>query len=295
MENQADPTAMRKFLTKAVFGLVFLYILLCGLLWWNQRSFFFRPRSEYNATPKFYGAAYEDVTVPVASGTPEAGSLRGWWIPGHSSDAPVVLYLHGNGFNVSANAAQARRFQHLLGLSVLLMDYRGYGKSSGSFPTETRVYEDAEATWNELVYKRHIPPNRIIIYGHSLGGAVAIETAKNHPNAAALIVESSFTSVEEMVRRQPWTRFFPVELLLNQHFDSIAKVPDLKMPVLFIHGRSDRLIPEQMSIRLYAASPEPKQIFLVDGAGHSNCAAISGKFYFDQLRSFLKKSHLVSG
>lgn len=179
------------------------------------------------------------------------------------------MYLHGNGLNIGANINQSYRFRQL-GFSVLLIDYRGYGSSEGGFPNESQVYEDAETAYNYLVKQRQLSPIQILLYGHSLGGAVAIELAIKHPEAAGLIVQSSFTSMADMVENNALTRIFPVRLLLTQRFNSIAKVKLLRMPVLFVHGTADPFIPAIMSKKLYAACAEPKQLLLVSNAKHNN-------------------------
>jgi pimeloyl-ACP methyl ester carboxylesterase len=201
------------------------------------------------------------------------------------ADAKVLLYLHGNGINIGANVAHANRF-HQLGFSVLLIDYRGYGRSEG-IPSESGVYQDAEIAWDYLV-KRH-QPNDIFIYGHSLGGAIAINLAVQHPEAAGLIVESSFTSIKDIANLQGRFWMFPVDLILNQRFDSISKVPSLQIPVLFIHGEADFQVPATMSQELYAAAPKPKYLYLISGAGHNNTAEIAGGQYFRECDSFSNK------
>jgi uncharacterized protein len=199
----------------------------------------------------------------------------------------VVLYLHGNGSNVGANVEHANRF-HGLGLSVFLIDYRGYGNSQGDFPSESRVYEDVQLAWDYLVKQRRINPNQIYIYGHSLGGAIAIDLAVRHPEAAGLIVEGSFTSVRAMVDFQkPLFRVFPIDFLLAQRFDSLSKVDRLQMPVLFIHGTADTVVPAQMSQKLFDAAPEPKQLYIVPNGGHNNAAQIGGAEYLLTVRQFL--------
>ena len=199
----------------------------------------------------------------------------------------VVLYLHGNGSNVGANVEHANRF-HGLGLSVFLIDYRGYGNSQGDFPSESRVYEDAQQAWDYLVKQRGINPNQIYIYGHSLGGAIAIDLAVRHPEAAGLIVEGSFTSVRAMVDFQkPLFNVFPIDFLLGQRFDSLSKVDRLQMPVLFIHGTADSVVPAEMSKKLFDAAPEPKQLYMVPNGGHNNAAQIGGAEYLLTVRQFL--------
>ncbi|MEG5019077.1 alpha/beta fold hydrolase [Microcoleus sp. B4-C2] len=202
----------------------------------------------------------------------------------------VVLYLHGNASNVGSNVEHAYRF-HGLGLSVFVMDYRGYGKSQGDFPSESQVYEDAQLAWDYLVKQRGINPNQIYLYGHSLGGAIAIDLALRHPEAAGVIVEGSFTSTRAMVNFQKglfW--MFPIDVLLTQRFDSLSKVDRLQMPVLFIHGAADNVVPVEMTKKLFDAAPEPKQLYIVPDGGHTNVAHIGGAEYLQILSQFLGSS-----
>jgi uncharacterized protein len=171
-----------------------------------------------------------------------------------------------------------------------LPDYRGYGHSKGAFPSEQSVSEDAATAWNYLTQDRKIPPGNIVIYGHSLGGAIAIALAQKQPQAAGLIVQSSFTSIAAMVDRVAWTRFFPAQLLLTQKFDSLKRAKSLAMPVLYIHGTADELVPAAMSESLFAATPGPKQLLLIPGGGHSNLAQVGGDLYLQPLRKFIHQS-----
>ncbi|PSB36277.1 hypothetical protein C7B69_04765, partial [filamentous cyanobacterium Phorm 46] len=163
--------------------------------------------------------------------------------------------------------------------------------SQGDFPSESQVYEDAQLAWDYLVKQRGIHPSQIYIYGHSLGGAIAIDLAVRHPEAAGLIVEGSFTSARAMVDFQAGIyRVFPIDLLLTQRFDSIAKVDRLQMPVLFIHGAADTVVPTQMSKKLFDAAPEPKQLYIVPDGGHNNTAQIGGAEYLRVVNQFLDKT-----
>jgi pimeloyl-ACP methyl ester carboxylesterase len=200
-----------------------------------------------------------------------------------------LLYFHGNGSNIGDNVHRASRF-HQLGLSVLLIDYRGYGKSSGPFPNESLVYEDAEAAWTYLTQQRRIAPKNIFLYGHSLGGAIAIEMAVRHPDIAGIIVEGAFTSIRAVVDEVSLYRLFPVDLILTQQFDSLAKVRSLQMPILFIHGTADEIIPVKMSQELYQAAPEPKQLLLVPDAGHNDTAELGGIRYLQTIREFIEQT-----
>jgi hypothetical protein len=265
------------------------YITACLFLYFQQTRFIFFPRAAIDTTPAAFNLHHQEVWLPVKTASGKVEKIHGWWIPASSPSSRVLLYLHGNGINIGANVDHANRF-HRMGFSVLLPDYRGYGASQGSFPFESQVYQDAQVVWDYLVKEKKIPPHRIFIYGHSLGGAVAIDLAVKHPDAAGLIVESSFTSVAEMVNYQQIYRIFPISLLLNQRFDSIDKVSSLAMPVLFIHGTADWQVPASMSQQLYQAAPQPRQIFLVPGAGHNNVAEVAGSKYFQVVQRFVKQS-----
>ncbi len=268
------------------------YLTICLLLYFRQTRLIFFPAATIETTPADLGMPYEEVWLPVQQ-SERSERIHGWWMPAQSETAEVLLYLHGNGVNIGANVGHAKRF-HQLGLSVLLIDYRGYGRSEGGFPTEQQVYQDAETSWRYLTQTRKIPSESILLYGHSLGGAVAVNLAVHHPDAAGLIVQSSFTSIRDMVERRPRYQIFPVEQLLHQRFDSIRKVPLLKMPVLFIHGLADIQVPATMSEALYAATPDPKQLYLVPLAGHNNVADTAGAEYLKVVQQFVQRSRQPS-
>jgi fermentation-respiration switch protein FrsA (DUF1100 family) len=269
----------------ALAGLVgVVYASACLFLFIQQTRMIFFPSSQVETTPADLDMPYQNVWLSVA----EAGRsqrLHGWWIPAKSPEIGVVLHLHGNAMNVGANVGQASHF-HQLGLSVLLIDYRGYGWSEGNFPHEAQVYQDARTAWNYLTQERGVPPEQIILYGHSLGGAIAIHLATHHADAAGLIVQSSFTSIRHMIDRTMRFGVFPIKLLLTQQFDSLSKVPSLQMPILFVHGSADARVPADMSETLYAAAPEPKQLYIVPAADHNNVADTAGMEYLHRVQRF---------
>jgi len=267
------------------------YIASCILIFILQTRFIFLPTAIVQKTPDAFNISYEEVWLPITNNSGKIEKLHGWWIPGKYSvkSTEVLLYLHGRGLNIGANINQSYRFQQL-GFSVLLIDYRGYGRSQGSFPNESQVYEDAETAYNYLVKQRQLSPSQILLYGHSLGGAVAIELAIKYPKSAGLIVQSSFASMADMVENYAFMRIFPVRALLTQKFNSIAKVRSLQMPVLFVHGTADPFIPAAMTKKLYAGSPQPKKFLLVPNAKHNNGDAFfNNDEYRQTIVNFAKK------
>jgi|SRR5438105_9288450 len=262
--------------------LVGAYLVICGVLWERQAHFIFFPDAIVSETPASKGVGFEDVRIPI-----EHFALAGWWIPSTSGSSRVLLYLHGNGGNIGSNVEPAIRLSRI-DPTVLIFDYRGYGKSSGPFPSEKRVYKDSEAAWQYLVRTRRVNPKDIFIYGHSLGSAVAIELAIHHPEAGGLISESGFTSVLDVANQGGTLQLFPVRFILTEHFDSISKVLKLKIPVLFIQGLSDHVVPPAMAKALFEAAPKLKQLLLVPGADHEDCGIVGGKMYADAIRKFLE-------
>lgn len=273
------------------------YLGIAVGLWLGQSRLIFVPSRQLESTPEAMGLAYEAVWIPVLGKNGKVEQLSGWWLPNTNSHQ-VLLYLHGNGSNISGNLGRASRY-HRLGFSVLLLDYRGYGLSQGEFPNEARVYQDSQAAWHYLVHQRHCTPQQIFIYGHSLGGAIAIDLAIHQPEAAGVIVESSFTSIRAMVDNHPWYRIFPLDWLLHQQFDSLSKLPALKIPLLLIHGEQDQTIPVSMSQTLYQAATVPKQILLVPEADHNNVSALGDRRYDQAIEHFVRlvrqhQTHLLS-
>lgn len=226
--------------------------------------------------------AYENLWIPVND-----HKINAWWIEGKKEDSPVILYLHGNNSNLGDLPKKAKIFYDL-GLSILLIDYRGYGKSSSIFPSEKTVYEDAEVALQYLLQDLKISEQNIFVYGHSLGSAIAIELADRYSKIGGVIVESSLLSIEEMIDYYVPYQIFPKDLILTQYFDSISKVKHLKVPILFLHGSSDKVVPVYMSQQLFLASPGKKYLLIIPTAGHDNIAEIGGKKYQTTVFNFIQ-------
>ena len=167
------------------------YLLIVGAIWHWQAKAIFHPSRIVDTTPLNSGVKFDDVRLPL-----QGDQLAGWWVPSEDPHSGTLLYLHGNAANVAANLDHVLRLRSA-GLNVFIIDYRGYGFSTGGPPREKLLYEDAERAWQYLVAERNIPPAHIAIYGHSLGSAVAIDLASKHPEAGALITEGALTSIAD--------------------------------------------------------------------------------------------------
>ena len=198
--------------------------------------------------------------------------LYAWWAPVADPDAPVLLYLHGARWNLTGSVTRIPRWNRM-GFSVLAIDYRGFGKSvaaDGAAPSEQSANEDAEAAWAYLA--KLAPHSKRFIFGHSLGGAMAMHLALKYPDAAGLILEASFTSVPDMISETRWG-FLPVGFLVTQRFDNIDRIDEVTMPVLVAHGTADEIVPFSMGERLFAAARAPKRFFRAEGGSHHNLTA----------------------
>lgn len=254
-------------------------------IWDTQRESIFEPEAVLQTSPARLGVPFEELRISSGSGA-ERSDLHAWWIPSERPSAPTLLYLHGNSRNIGYNLENALRYRALC-CSLLLVDYRGYGKSTGGKPSEAKVYEDAEAAWRYLLEQRGMKPQQTFIYGHSLGGAVAIDLALRHPEAAGLIAESTFTSMQAMSELKH--NLLPVGLLLNQRFESLQKIAQLKIPLLLIHGTWDKKVPVSMAQQLFEAASQPKTLILIEGGEHSNNAAVGWVEYRDAVSAFVKQ------
>lgn len=271
----------KRFAAVAAAAVAVSYLAACGYMQTTQLEKVFEPSPVLQTTPERMGMAFEELRIPV-----DSGELHGWWVPSGKVDAPAVMYLHGNFANIGHNLDHTKRL-HDMGYDVLVPDYRGYGKSSNGQPTEARVYEDADAAWQYLLKTRGVPPQRAFIYGHSLGGAIAIDLAVRHPEAAGLITEGTFTSMQAMGELK--YDYLPLGLLLNQRFESLQKISGLKVPVLLIHGTWDEKVPVAMAQQLYDAAPQPKKLLLIEGGEHSNSGTIGWVEYRDAVSAFIRQ------
>lgn len=226
------------------------------------------------------GLPLEDVWFQSTDGT----KLFGWYVEA-PADRPVILWCHGNAGNVINRLGNLRAL-HRYGLSVFLFDYRGYGRSHGR-PSEEGLYQDAIGAYDYLTRTRMIRPERIVLFGRSLGAAVAAELAARKP-AAGLILESCFPSVQAVSRAHYGG--LPLHWLLGADFRLIDRLPHLSLPKLIVHGDKDDIIPIELGRQVFEAAKPPKSFHVVKGADHNNTYDVGGEEYFERLAQFAAAS-----
>ena len=251
--------------------------LLSGLLYIMQPSMVFYPYSELVETPRTWGLEYEDVSINTQDGV----KLHGWYIP-HQGAKEVVLFLHGNGGNISHRGASIDIF-HRLGLNVLIFDYRGYGKSEGS-PSEDGLYEDARSAWRYLIDRRGFKREQIVLFGRSIGGVVAIKLAVEE-GPEKIILESTFSSSRDMA--DSLMPLISRIALMRYPFNSMKRIKDVKAQLLMLHSPDDEIIPYALGEKLYKAANEPKQFVKLQG-DHNYGFMKSQPYYEEALARFLK-------
>lgn len=269
-----------------IFFLVITAVFLRVYFRYFERKSIFYPVRQIAFTPADAGLAYEEINFS------SAGEVRinGWFVPagGGVREPAAVLFCHGNAGNIGDRLDAILAF-HQLGLDVLIFDYRGYGKSGGR-PDEPGIYADARAAYAELVEKRGIPPEKVVLFGESLGGAVAIALAEAG-KAGALICEGTFTSIADMSREiYP---FLPARLLVTMNFDGLSRVGKIDVPKLFIHSVDDEVVPFRQAERLYAAAREPKEFYRLRG-GHNEAAIMAGEEWSRRIGDFLTRNRIIA-
>lgn len=251
-----------------------------ALLWTQQRRliYFPAPGPVPSATAVWPGA--RDVVVRSADGV----DLGAWFFPA-AERGPAVVVFNGNGGDRSMRAALAESLRRM-GLSVLLFDYRGFAGNPGR-PSEDGLAADARAARDWVASQPEVDPGRLVYFGESLGGAVAVGLAVERP-PAALILRSPFTSLADVgAVHYPW---LPVRRLLNDRYPSIDRIAKVNVPLLVIAGDRDDIVPAELSRRLFDAASEPKEFVLVPGAGHNDRALLDGRRMLDAVARFLGRT-----
>jgi alpha-beta hydrolase superfamily lysophospholipase len=235
-------------------------------------------------------AGMQELDIPIDKTLSSNQYLHAWWWPARGSNAPTLLYLHGMRWNLTAQLGRITAL-HNMGFAVLAIDYRGFGQSPGDLPSERSVYQDAQAAWKRLVQLQPDAGKRMI-YGHSLGGAIAIDLAEqidkdDLPKASGLIIESTFTDMGAAAQAVIKTSL-PVRWILSEKFDSIDKIADVGIPVLIVHGTEDQYIPPRLSEELFEAAMAPKKLLLIPGGTHNNSMIVGNRQYAEAIRQLFK-------
>jgi fermentation-respiration switch protein FrsA (DUF1100 family) len=270
---------MKNRMIKNILLLLLGLALLNGCMYLQQPSMIFFPYATLDQTPAEWGLAYEDVFLDTEDGV----RLHGWYIPRHGSKQ-TLLFFHGNAGNISHRGASVEIF-HRLGLNVFIFDYRGYGKSQGK-PEENGLYKDARAAWRYLTDERGFDQEDIILFGRSLGGAVAADLAAEI-QPGGLILESTFSSARDVANA-----VFPILsrlIFLRYDFNTVAHVRRVACPVLVLHSPDDDIIPFRLGEKVFQAANEPKSLVKMRG-DHNSGFLMSQPDYERALGAFVSRS-----
>ena len=264
-----------------------LALLLLGLLLgvallslWTQleRRLVFFPTREVSVNPADAGVEFEDVYFTTSNGA----RLNGWFIPG-SRDV-IFLWFHGNGGDLGHRVDELARFHHIIGASVFIFDYQGYGRSEGQ-PSERGTYRDARAALEYVKSRPGAAEDRLVYFGRSLGAAVAVELSVEHP-PDGLVLVSPFTSLRDMARlSHPQIPF--AAWAAGERFNSISRIPYIERPLLIMHGEHDEIVPVRQGRELFGTANDPKTFRLLPGAGHNDTYDAGGPVYWEQMNQFL--------
>lgn len=244
-----------------------------------ERTFVCFPEKAHDGRPLDYGLQARDVVFE----TRDRVKLHGWLFVRNPHD-PFLLWFHGNAGNISHRLDNIALLQQS-GINVFIFDYRGYGKSGGSV-SEPGFYLDGEAAWNTLLQEGPVTPSQVVLFGRSLGCAMAADLAAKVP-AAGLILESGFPHLGAMARvHYP---FIISERMLSGRYDTRSRLKQVNMPVLVIHGDRDTIVPVVLGRRLFAGAPEPKEWYEIKGADHNDTYLVGGPAYFQKIRETIDR------
>ena len=264
-----------RFAWRVVRNALLIYLLLLLGMMYFEESLIFIPFNHPGDDWQPHGLAIEDARFQAADGT----RLHGWYLA-HERPRAVVLFCHGNAGNVTHRADILHRLHRRSGVSVLVFDYRGFGRSEGK-PNERGILADARAARAWLAQRENIPENRIVLMGESIGGAVAVDLAVD--GARALILECTFSSLPDVAAyHYPW---LPVRWFMRTRLDSLSKIPAYRGPLMQCHAEQDTIVPIRLGRRLFEAANEPKQFVVIPQSDHNDPRPTS---YYDSLASFLE-------
>ena len=261
-----------------------VYLGLMALIYFKQSSLVFLPEMDrgFHASPEVAGLPFAPLNLATADGQ----SLDGWFVPADNKreSRGLVIFFHGNAGNISHRLDYLRMFRDL-GIATLIIDYRGYGRSSGT-PSEAGTYLDGAAAWRHATEALGFAAGRIVLFGESLGGGVAAQLAEaNHPGA--LVLASTFTSVPDL--GADLYPVLPIRMLARIGYGTLARLPQISCPILIVHSRNDDIIPFVHGRRLFEAARQPKLFLEIEG-GHNEGFVFGREQWIKQLDEFLRQA-----
>jgi|CXWL01.1.fsa_nt_gi fermentation-respiration switch protein FrsA (DUF1100 family) len=283
-EADASPAVSHAWvLTKSVLRIAIAAFIGATLfLMIFEKRLIYYPAKALDVTPKALGLAAEEVSLEVEDGV----TVHGWFIPAATTPSTATILLsHGNAGNIADRLDRVSSLRDL-GADFFLYDYRGYGKSTGS-PDEEGTYRDGRAAYDYLINTRKVDPSRLIIMGESLGCAISIQLAKER-RAAGLVLEAPFASIAHMA--SAIYPFLPLGRLVRTRYDNVAKIPQLKMPVLVVQGTEDEVIPIAQGRMAFDAAPQPKRFLAIEGAHHNDVYVVGGEKYRRAVAEFIESA-----
>lgn len=267
---------INKVLRAILYTIIFIGLFVGYIKYLESRSIFF-PTKEIEFIPQLINFYFEDVYIE----TEDRIKIHGWFVP-QKNARYTILFLHGNAGNIGHRLDKVEILAKR-GLNLLIVDYRGYGKSQGR-PSEYGLYLDAKAAYSYLVNNRKIKPGQIILYGESLGCAVVVDLASK-VKSKGLILEGAFSSGRDMAKIiYPFLPAF----VFSKKFDSLTKIQKVEAPKLFIHSQNDEMVPFDLAKKLYNVAKEPKRMVMLKG-GHNTAFLDSKETYTFALTSFIKE------
>lgn len=250
-----------------------------------EDSFIFHPVAAIDRTPRDVGLDYQNIEFSARDGI----RLHGWFVP-HSEARSTLIWFHGNAGNIAHRVENLKLLHDKVKVNVFIFDYRGYGRSQGQ-PSEAGTYLDGEAALAFAFERLHIGAGTIVLFGRSLGAAVAVEVAGRYA-VQAVILESPFASIREMARVV--LPFVPIGALLQTRYDVVEKIQLVKTPILVLHGDRDEIVPFSQGVMVFDAAPQPKKFYKIAGAGHNDTYIVGADAYFRELRNFIDATAMTS-
>jgi fermentation-respiration switch protein FrsA (DUF1100 family) len=264
---------LRSTVVRLTVYLAIAYLTVGAYFYFQQAKLLFpAPKTFEKKAPADSGLQFEDLRISVKG----RDYLHAWWIPAAKPSGKVILVFHGNGYVREDMVGDETSNLNEIGANLMLIDYRGYGSSTPISPNETTVDEDAEASLHYLLRDRMIPVGNVIALGRSIGSGPATYLALNNRGLGGLILESPFSSIDDAAAEVWYFRIYPLALILRTHFDNLAKIGSVRAPLLIVSGTADMLTPPWMADKIFAQARQPKQLYLVPGAGHNDLPTTGG-------------------